>query len=91
MVQPLLDTRANPEATNMLSTPSRPAGTDVLRLRGKHFLISMYPKRKTYTEYGYKTDKNGKQSRKKASGHCKKCDLYICKYCFEKFRTRGKI
>ena len=58
---------------------------------GKHFPISMYPKRKTCTACGYKTDKNGKQSRKKTSNYCEKCDLYICKDCFEKFHTRSKI
>ena len=31
----------------MLSTPGRPADINVLRLRGKNFPISMYPKRKT--------------------------------------------
>ena len=91
MVQPFLDARANPETTNMLSTPGRPADIDVLRLRGKHFPISMYPKRKTCTACGYKTDKNGKQSRKKTSNYCEKCDLYVCKDCFEKFHTRSKI
>ena len=39
MVQPLLDTRANLEATNMLSTPGRPSDIDVLCLRGKHFRL----------------------------------------------------
>ena len=58
MVLPLLDTRANPETTNMLSTPGRPADIDVLHLRGKNFPISMYPKRKTCAACGYKTDKN---------------------------------
>ena len=91
MVQPFLDARANPETTYIISTPGQPADIDVLRLREKHFLISMYPKPKTCRACGYKTDKNGKQSRKKTSNHCEKCDLYICKDCFEKFLTRSKI
>ena len=91
MIQSLLDTRANPEATDMLSTPGRAADIGVLHLRGKHFPISMYPKRKTCTVCGYKTDKKSKPSRKKTSNYCKKCDLYACKDCFEKFDTRSKI
>ena len=91
MVQPLLYTRAIPETTNMLSTPGRRADIDVLRLRGKHFPISMYPKQKTCTACGCKTDKKGKQSRKKTSNYYEKCDLYICKDCFEKFYTSSKI
>ena len=39
MVQPLLDTRANLEATNMLSTPGWPSDIDVLCFRGKHFRL----------------------------------------------------
>ena len=39
MVQPLLDTKANLEATDMLSTPGRPSDIDVLGLRGKHFRL----------------------------------------------------
>ena len=81
----------NTRSTNMLSTPGRPADINVLRLRGKNFPISMYPKRKTCAANGYKTDKNGKQSRKKTSNYCEKCDLYVCKDCFEKFHTRSKI
>ena len=91
MVQPLLDTRENWETSNILSTPGRPADTDVLHLRGKHFPISMYPKPKTCTACGYKTDKNYKQPRKKTSNYCEKCDLYVCKDCFEKFDSRSKI
>ena len=91
MVQRFLDARANPETTNMLSTPGQPTDIDVLRLRGKDFLFSMYPKRKTCTVCGYKTDKNGKESRTKTSNYCEKCNLYTCKDCFEKFHTRSKI
>ena len=91
MVQPLLDTRENPETSNILSTPGRPADTDVLHLRGIHFAISMYPKPKTCTAFGYKTDKSYKQPRKKTSNYCEKCDLYVCKDCFEKFDSRSKI
>ena len=87
MVQPFLDTRANPETKNILSTPGWPADIDVLYLRGQHFPISMYPKWKTCIACGYKTDENGKQSRKKTSNYCEKCDLHVCKDCFEKFDT----
>ena len=91
MVQPVLDTRAIPEATDMLLTQSRPADIDVLRLRGKHIQISMCPKRKTCAACGQKQIKNGKQSRKKSSSYCEKCDLFICKDCFEKIHARSKI
>ena len=67
MIQPLLNARANPEVANILSSPGRPTDIDVVRLRGKHVLISIYPKRKTCTACGYKADKNGKQSRKNTS------------------------
>ena len=67
MIQPFLNARANPEVANILSTPGRPTDIDVVRLRGKHVLISIYPKRKTCTACGYKADKNGKQSRKNTS------------------------
>ena len=67
MIQPLLNARANPEVANILSTSGRPTDIDVLRLRGKHVLIRIYPKRKTFTACGYKTDKIGKQSRKNIS------------------------
>ena len=89
MIQPLLNARANPEVANILSTPGRPTDIDVVRLRGKHVLISIYPKRKTCTACGYKADKKWQTIKKKHK--CEKCDLYVCKDCFEKFDTRSKI
>ena len=30
-------------------------------------------------------------NKKKPGNYCEKCDLFVCKDCFEKFHTRSKI
>ena len=92
LVQPLLDARCDPNNLAEKERIGRPANIDYVRLRGKHFSVSRYPTRKTCTGCGYKKNgRTGKQSRKKTYNYCVKCDLPICKECFERFHTKSQV
>lgn len=90
LVQPLLDERADPGNLNEAETRGRPTINDAVRLRGKHFASSIYPSRKTCHVCGYKyKTQSGKQAKKKTSNFCIKCNLPICKQCFEPFHKNS--
>ena len=90
MVQVYFDARADPNDMENQERIGRPANIDAFRLRGKHFAVSRHSQRKVCTSCGYKSV-NGKQSRKKTSNFCEKCNVFICKNCFERFHTKSKL
>ena len=40
---------------------------------------------------GTKREKNGKQTKKKTCKYCAKCEIFLCKECFEGFNTKSKV
>ena len=85
LVQPLLHKKSKSE---LIVQPGRRPNIHATRLQGKHFSSSMYPWRGVCRACRYKKRKNGKQTKKKTCNYCAKCEIFLCKVCFEGFHTK---
>ena len=88
LVQPLLHKKSKSE---LIVQPGRRPNIHATRLQGKHFSSSMYPWRGVCRACRYKKRKNGKQTKKKTCNYCAKCEIFLCKVCFEGFHTKSKV
>ena len=64
---------------------------ELVRLRGKHFPVSQYPKRGRYVKCGKEKNKSKKYKDKKTSNFCDKCSKFICKECFQIYHSQRNI
>lgn len=91
LVQPLLNSRDDPNIDNHSPSVGRRANLDESRLKGKHFPESRYPKRRRCSVCGYTKGPDGKYKDTKTSNYCPKCQKFVCKKCFEIFHTQSKV
>ena len=89
LVQPYLDNKANPNLDTSVTRGQLPSIPSV-RLSGKHFPSSNYPVHKSCVVCAY--EKNaGKYKKTKTSNFREKCNVFVCKNCFERYHTNNHI
>jgi hypothetical protein len=86
LVQPLLDMYADPNVGR--ASGRKPVDSDT-SLKGKHFAISMQPRRSCVV-CAYEKTSASKYKKTKTVNYCPKCEKYVCRHCFEAFHTRSK-
>ena len=90
LVQELLDAKENPHNENA-DVSAQCQSKELVRLRGKHFPVSQYPKRGRCVRCGYEKNKSKKYKDKKTSNFCEKCLKFICRECFQIYHTQSNI
>ena len=89
LVQPYLDSKANPDLDTSVTRGKLPSIPSI-RLSGKHFPSSNHPVRKSCVVCAYEKNNAGKYKKTKTSNLCEKCNVFVCKNCFEWYHTHSQ-